>query len=163
MIKSLAIIKKIVLYIKNNYKMKNVIKKILFSLWVIWLVWTGSLGLVNAQNTFWNPAGGNENVRSWSGDTEHWLNVAAKDTDYRTNKLVPTIKKFINRVLWMLSLIALVICLRGWFQMLTAAGDEGKYKKWFTILKQAAIALAVIWLSWLFVTLILYLINNATS
>jgi type VI protein secretion system component VasK len=47
--------------------------------------------------------------------------------------------------------------------MLTASGDEGKYKKWFTILKQAAIALAVIWLSWLFVTMILYLINKSAT
>jgi hypothetical protein len=64
----------------------------------------------------------------------------------------------------MLSFIALVILLRWWFQMVTASWDENKYKKWFTILKQAALWLGVIWLSWLFVTLIMYLINrNATS
>ena len=149
--------------------MKNVLKKVLFSLWVIGFIWAGSIWLVNATggtntNTFWDPSGWRDQWADWAA----WLGVvwadsASAKTNYQTNNLVPTIKRFINWVLWMLSLIALVICLRGWFQMLTAAGDEGKYKKWFTILKQAAIALAVIWLSWLFVTLILYLINNASS
>jgi len=149
--------------------MKNTWKKVLFSLWVIGFIWAGSIWLVNATggtntNTFWDPSGWRDKWADWAA----WLGVVWADstsakTNYQTNNLVPTIKKFINWLLWMLSLIALVICLRGWFQMLTAAGDEGKYKKWFTILKQAAIALAVIWLSWLFVTLILYLINNASS
>ena len=149
--------------------MKSTLKKVLFSFWTIALLWAWSIWLVNAQSgsttyTFWS-----DSTSFWQGD---WvsnpssgtkLDVAAKGNWYQTNWLIPTIKTFINWVLWMLSLIALVICLRGWFQMLTASGDEGKYKKWFTILKQAAIALAVIWLSWLFVTLILYLINHSAQ
>ena len=142
--------------------MKSTLKKALFSIWTIGLLWAWSIGLVKADgswNQFWNPEQGVFTTNEW----KNGLNVAANTNTYDSNGLVPTIKTFINRVLWMLSLIALVICLRGWFQMLTASGDEGKYKKWFTILKQAAIALAVIWLSWLFVTLILYLINNSAQ
>ena len=139
--------------------MKSTLKKVLFSLWSIWVLWLWSVWLVNADswtNSFWQPG--------WfSWEWVHDLNVTDKGASYDSNNLINTIKRFINWVLWMLSLIALVICLRGWFQMLTASGDEGKYKKWFTILKQAAIALAVIWLSWLFVTLILYLINNSAQ
>lgn len=135
--------------------MKNTLKKVLFSLWAIWLVWVGTLGMVNAQdnNTFWDPSG-------TDGDWTHTLNVAAGTAEYKSNWLIQTIKNFVNWILWMLSFIALVILLRWWFQMVTASGDETKYKKWFTILKQAAIWLAVIWLAWLFVTLILYLINR---
>ena len=43
-------------------------------------------------------------------------------------KLIDVIKSFINRILGMLALIALVILLFGGFQMVTAAGDDGKYK-----------------------------------
>ena len=149
--------------------MKNVLKKVLFSLWSIWVLWLWSVWLVNAQSggtTTYNF--GSQSTSFWTDDwvsseSSEKLNVSVSGNNYKSNWLIPTIKKFINWVLWMLSLIALVICLRGWFQMLTASGDEGKYKKWFTILKQAAIALAVIWLSWLFVTLILYLINNSAQ
>ena len=63
----------------------------------------------------------------------------------------------------MLSLIALVVLLWGGFQMVTAAGDEGKHKKGFTILKQAAIGLIFIGLSWLFVSLIFWIISTMTQ
>ena len=129
--------------------MKNTLKKVLFSLWAIGLVWAGSLGMVNAQisedqpqDTTYNPG---------------WHTTLKEDS------LLRTIKSFVNRILGLLSLIALVICLWGWFQMLMAAGDENKYKKWFTILKQAGLWLAIIWLAWLFVSLIFRLINKFTT
>jgi len=128
--------------------MRNTFKKVLFSLWAIWLVWLGSLGLVNAQldwveqNTTYNPG--------WH-------------TTLQNDKLINTIKSFVNRILWLLSLIALVICLWWWFQMLTASWDETKYKKWFTILKQAGLWLVIIWLAWLFVSLMFWIINTFSS
>ncbi len=126
--------------------MKNTFKKVLFSLWAIGLVWAGSLGMVNAQlieqDTEYNP---------W----EH--------TTLQNDTLIHTIKSFVNWILWLLSLIALVICLWWWFQMLMAAGDENKYKKWFTILKQAGLWLAIIWLAWLFVSLVFRIINKFST
>ena len=127
--------------------MKNTFKKVLFSLWAIGLVWIGSIGATRAQlivdpnepciwnNCIWEPS----------------------------NRLINVITTFINRVLWLLATIALVICLRWWFQMLTAAGDENKYKKWFTILKQAGVWLVIIWASWLIVRLIFWIINTMTA
>jgi hypothetical protein len=44
----------------------------------------------------------------------------------------------------MLALVALVVLLWGGFQMVTAAGDDAKYKKGFKILQQAAIGLIFI-------------------
>ncbi len=76
------------------------------------------------------------------------------------NSLVDTIKNFVNWTLRILALITLLILLWGGFQMLLAAGDEGKFKQGFTILKQAAVALAFIGLSWLLVSFIFWLIST---
>jgi hypothetical protein len=61
-----------------------------------------------------------------------------------TAKLIDSIKTAINWVLSILGIIALVILLYGGFQMVTAAGAEDKYKKGFTILRQAGIGLIFI-------------------
>jgi hypothetical protein len=44
--------------------------------------------------------------------------------------------------------------------MVTAAGDETKYKKGFKILQQAAIGLVFIWVSWLVVSVIFWLLTT---
>ena len=75
-------------------------------------------------------------------------------------KLIDVIKTFINWMLGMLALVALVILLWGGFQMVTAAGDDAKYKKGFKILQQAAIGLVFIWVSWLVVSVIFWLLTT---
>lgn len=75
------------------------------------------------------------------------------------DSLITTIKRAVNILLSFLGLIALIILLVGGFQMVTAAGDENKYKKGFTILRQAAIGLLFIWLAALFVNLIFWFIQ----
>ena len=77
--------------------------------------------------------------------------------------IIKVIKIFINWVLGLLSLIALVVLLRGGFNMVTAAGDETKYKKWFKILQQAAVGLAIIGLSWIIVSAIFRIIGWAAG
>jgi hypothetical protein len=47
-------------------------------------------------------------------------------------------------MLGMLATIALVLVLWAGFQMVTAAGDDAKYKKGMTILKQAGIGLVIV-------------------
>ena len=86
------------------------------------------------------------------------------DTNRNTNNdLIIVIKNWINRILGVLSLIALIILLWGWFQMVTAAWDEKKYEAGFTILKQAAFGLMMIWVAWFVVSIIFYVINFVTS
>lgn len=63
----------------------------------------------------------------------------------------------------MLSLIALVILLRGGFQMITAAGDDAKYKKGFKILQQAGVGLLFIGVSRLIVSVIFWLLGMFTA
>ena len=60
----------------------------------------------------------------------------------------------------MLATIALVICIRGGFQMVTAAGNDSKFKKGGQILKQAAVGLAIILLAWLIVSVVFWFVNT---
>ena len=76
------------------------------------------------------------------------------------DSLILTIKNGINWLLGLLGLIALVVLLWGGFQMVTAAGDDGKYKAGFKILKQAGVGLLFIGLAWLFVSLIFFVIQS---
>lgn len=78
------------------------------------------------------------------------------------DSLILTIKNGINWLLGLLGLIALIVLLWGGFQMVTAAGDDGKYKSGFKILKQAGVGLLFIGLAWLFVSLIFFVIQSIT-
>lgn len=77
--------------------------------------------------------------------------------------LLDIIKSFINWILGLLSLIALGMALYGGFQMVTAAGDDGKYKEGFKVLKQAAIGLIIVGFSWIIVSSIFWLIGGFSS
>jgi hypothetical protein len=68
------------------------------------------------------------------------------------------VRNVINWVLRVLWLISLIVLLWGGFQMVTAAWDDAKYKKWFTILKQAGIWLVIIGFSWFIIQIILSVI-----
>ena len=135
--------------------MKNTLKKVLFSLWAIALLWAGSLGLVNAQGT----------------DAQSWMPLQTQDTNFQlwghsliseqwSSKLLTNAIKFVNWTMSILSVVALVVLLIWWYKMITANGDDGKYKKWLTVLKQAAIWLVIIWLSWAIIRLIFRFISK---
>ena len=81
-------------------------------------------------------------------------NEISEDQTLKGASLLNTIRNAINWVLWILATIALVICLYGWFKMITSAWDENKYKSGLSVLKNAAIGLAIIWLSWMIVSVI---------
>ncbi len=124
----------------------------LFGLSLLGFLWLWFLGINSVEAQFWDPTLG----------TQYNPTVVWSDW-FQNDKLIVTIKNFVNRVLGILALIALIILLRGWFQMVTAAGDDGKYKNWFKILKQAAFGLAFIWLAWLMVSVIFWLIGIITT
>lgn len=95
----------------------------------------------------------------WNVWTSQGIGVSGTGQD-QGDSLIKVIKSFINWMLGMLALIALVILIWGGFQMVTAAGDETKYKKGFKILQQAAIGLVFIWVSWLVVSVIFWLLTT---
>lgn len=89
---------------------------------------------------------------------ENWPRVAWVDGNTE-GKLIDVIKGFVNWILWLLWLIALVMLLRWGFQMLTAAWDETRYGNGYTLLKNAAIWLAIIWFAWFIVSIMFWLAN----
>ena len=97
---------------------------------------------VSAQTDWENPS----NDMIW-GREQTW------------SKLLDTVRSTINWLLGILATIALVICLYAWFLMVTSAGDQKKYESGVNILKYAAIWLIIIWLSWLFVSVIFWFIR----
>ena len=91
------------------------------------------------------------------------MKLAWSSLDWKTFWAMNLVKGFINWVLWLLSLIALWMALFGWFKMVTAAGDDGKYKEWFKVLKQAAIWLIIVGLSWIIISSIFFFITKASA
>ncbi|HKL43930.1 MAG TPA: pilin, partial [Candidatus Absconditabacterales bacterium] len=131
-------------------------KKLLLGLGIAGFLGLGSIAIVNGQSNFDDTSGFGTNPGNTAG-----VGVVGEGQD-TGGGLIDVIKSFINWVLGLLSLIALVILLYGGFKMVTAAGDEGKYKEGFKILKQAGIGLAVIGLSWFVVSIIFWIIGGVT-
>lgn len=101
----------------------------------------------------------------WDSSLVQWYTVPWTTNINQNNgdKILDVVKVTVNWVLWILSLIALILCLYWWFLMLTAAGDESKVKTWTKVLKHAAIWLAIIWLSRLIISFVFRLINKFTT
>lgn len=136
-------------------------KKVLLWLGTAIVLGAWSLALVNAQANTTSPNFG-DNAWFWNS-TAVGIGVWGASQWLQWWSLISIVKNFINWVLWILSLVVLVIVLIGWFQMVTAQGDENKYKKWFTILKHAGIGLVVIWLSWFIVSIIFWIIWSTSN
>lgn len=107
-------------------------------------------------------------VSAQGGNFTQWQNYlggidVAWQGALQQDSLIGSIQTFVNRVLGILGLIALIILLYGGFQMVTAAGDEEKYGAGFKILKQAGIGLAFIGLAWFVVSIIFFLLNLVTQ
>jgi hypothetical protein len=137
-------------------------KKILLWLFSLVVAWVGTYWVVNAQG--WSIDSYTANMYTTPSDadtTTIWINTLWTTWD-RWGWLIQVIKNAINWVLGMLSLVALVLCLWWWFQIVTAAWDEWKQKKWMSVLKHAAIWLVIIWLSWFVVTIIFWILRGVT-
>ncbi len=123
----------------------------------------GIMWFATISPAFAQDQGGNGiPTQVFTDEQKDWgINVAWWKTSLAgTDKLIQTIKNAINIILGLLGTISLVILLWGGFQMVTAAGDEGKHKKGFTILKQAGMGLIFIGLAALFVQLIFWFISS---
>ena len=119
---------------------------------VFWVV-TKDPSVLGGDNSYVNPL-------EWKRTTGLW--VAGSGTG-QWEWFLDVVRNAINWLLGILALITLVLLLWGWFQMVTAAWDEKKYDAWFTILKQAAFGLMMIWVAWFVVSMIFFVINLVTK
>lgn len=121
----------------------------------------GSIVGIASANNGWENAGGFGAANGVKGISVWW--TASATARAESSSLLNTITNAVNWILGMLALIALIVCLWWGFQMVTAAGDDAKYKKGMGILKQAAIGLVIIGVSWMFVSVIFWLIGTVSD
>lgn len=135
------------------------LKKLILISSVIWISITANItqwtDWFDDVNGYWNEI---NNAVSWIGTI--WANSVNEDNG---DEILNTIKRAINRSLWMLSFVALLLCLLWWFKVLTAAGDDWKVKSWTKILKNAAIWLAIIWLARLIVSFVFRIVGKTAG
>jgi len=99
----------------------------------------------------------------WKTNYVKDIGVAKASEEKKNDDLMKTIQKAINWALWILAAIALCLVIYAWFLMLTSWWDSKKYDSWLSIIKNAAIWLVVIGVSWLIVSLIFYIIEGSTG
>jgi len=107
----------------------------------------------------------NEKTRDGESERSIWwvVNIwQITEHDEAKENVLQIIKNIINYALGMLWLVALVYLIAHWFMMVTAAGDDEKYKKWLKGLKYAAIALIGIGVSFFLMSFIFRLVKLIT-
>ena len=133
-------------------RIHNISKKFLISLWltVLWLSIIPNLTI----------ADNDENCNRYWAACEVRDVAVIRNKDDPNSALLDTIKNAINWILWILATVALCICLYWGFKMLTSGADGKWYKDWRAILKNAAIWLAIILLSWMIVSVIFWFVGT---
>lgn len=98
--------------------------------------------------------------RFWAKCYVEDINTIHTGDDSVNAGLLDTIRNAINWVLWILATVALCICMYWGFKMLTSWGDSKWYDAWLKVLKNAAIWLAIIWLSWMIVSVVFWFVET---
>jgi len=120
------------------------------------LVWTAVIGVSSFAAPMVATAQGGFLQQRWTNLGVTWAEVGGQGNEW----FLDFIQSAVNWILALLGLITIIILIWGGFQMVTAAGDDGKYKKGFTIVKQAVIGLILIGVSALIVNLIFSFVNS---
>ena len=121
-------------------KLSKLVLALLFGWWSVLVFW-----VVNADGLD-NQYEPDVDVRDW----DDWL---------QEEWIIDWIQTVVNWVLWLIWLVALIMLLWWGFLMVTAAGEDDRYQKWFKILKQVWIWLIILGVSWLIISLIFRIIG----
>jgi hypothetical protein len=131
-------------------RIKQFILAMVFVVIPVWIVITPNQTLAESDREFWKMPFVKDIKTIWTEKKQN-------------DSLIHTIQTAIIWVLWLLSMISLCLVIYAWFLMLTSWWDSKKYDKGLSIIKNAAIGLAIIAVSWLIVSLIFYVINGSTK
>ena len=131
-------------------RIKQFILVMVFVVIPVWIVITPNQTLAESEREFWKMPFVKDIKTIWTEKKQN-------------DSLIHTIQTAINWVLGLLASISLCLVIYAWFLMLTSWWDSKKYDKGLSIIKNAAIGLAIIAVSWLIVSLIFYVINGSTK
>ncbi len=134
-------------------KLKNLWHR-LFGLYLI----SGFTTIAFFGETFAQGVGGGSGVPFQNPGATADINISGVGAD-QGDTIIAIVKRFINYALGLLALIALIMLLWGGYKMVASGGKEDAYKEGLGILKNAAIGLAFIAVSWFLVTFIFYVIG----
>ena len=100
-----------------------------------------------------------------SEGSAHQVKNISNTADYYTSQeeaeegTLKYIHRLINWALGMLAFVALIVVMYGWFQMVTAAGDDAKFKSWKKALKKVSIGIIGIGISWLIISFFFWFVK----
>lgn len=120
---------------------------ILASLWLL-VLWVSAMPINTVMADTWDCN------RFWAKCHVEDINVIRTHDDSVNSGLLDTIKSAINWILGILATVALCICMYWGFKMLTSGWDSKWYDAWLNVLKNAALWLAIILLSWMIVSVV---------
>lgn len=116
-----------------------------------------------SASIFWSSNTEIKYCDSWECSLEQWVEYASWVEWVVTSWTASAyIQKIVVYVLSFLKLLAVLIIIYAWFNMLTAAWDEDKAKKSKTIIVFAIIWLLIIFLAWPITTFVIDVLTWAT-
>ncbi len=127
--------------------MKKIILYAIALIWSIISVFSLNLFSVNAASFY------NQEAAPESG-------LPGSSNGVQRKTALSSVKFWLGWITTILAILALFMLIYGGILMITAAGEDDRFKKWFTILKQAAVWLIYIGLAWLFIMLVFYVIHE---
>ena len=115
-----------------------------------------------------NTIDNHESINQWSNTLSNklnWIIHIPQSNEYETSLwyIIKLVQFTINRLLWILSFIALVYIIYNGFLIFISGSEDknaSKGKKWILT---GAIAIAWIGLSWLIISAIIWLISNIAA
>ncbi len=99
--------------------------------WLLYMITLFVMSTVSLVHWQWKPE--NPYVNESNGWNTKDINVIWS-WSWQKDAFVNVVKWAVNWVLGILALIALLVIMYWWFQMVTSAWNEDSYTKWFTIL-----------------------------